>query len=392
MTRVPGARRRSKARAASSVAAAPSERRARARSARQRVGRRHAERQEARRALPPPAPLVISDSEADQRIRGFLRERMGEGASGVQLQPLAGDASTRRYFRLLHGGRAAVIAVYPEPLQAEDNPFVVVRHLMAGWNIPVPEIVAEDGPRGILLLQDLGDLTLQEQLKTCDEGTRTELYRQALDHLVLLQRESLRGAQRAVCFQIAFDFEKLAWELHFFWKNFLEGYRGCDLSVEDRVSIAEGFHRLCAEIASWPRVLTHRDLHSRNLMWHQEELYWIDFQDARMGPATYDLASLLRDSYVDLPEELVEELAEEFRQRAVPDESRDSFHRRLELMSIQRNLKALGTFGYQAAVKGNRVYLPYIPRTLANARRNLVRYPELSGLRRALGRHIEELA
>jgi aminoglycoside/choline kinase family phosphotransferase len=122
------------------------------------------------------------------------------------------------------------------------------------------------------------------------------------------------------------------------------------------------------------------------------QLYWIDFQDARMGPATYDLASLLRDSYVDLPEELVDELAEEFRQRAVPGESRDTFHRRLELMSIQRNLKALGTFGYQAAIRSNSVYLPYIPRTLENARRNLARYPELSGLRRALGRHIEELS
>jgi aminoglycoside/choline kinase family phosphotransferase len=89
---------------------------------------------------------------------------------------------------------------------------------------------------------------------------------------------------------------------------------------------------------------------------------------------------------------MVEDLAEEFRQRAVPGESRDTFRRRLELMSVQRNLKALGTFGFQAAVKNNRVYLPYIPRTLANARRNLMRYPELSGLRRALGRHIEELS
>jgi aminoglycoside/choline kinase family phosphotransferase len=395
MTRVPGARRRSKARPAQESQPAPAERRVDGRSSRPRVGRRHEERQRAFTAFPEPPPLpplVLTDAEADQRIRGFLQERLGERAAGVQLQPLAGDASTRRYYRLLHEGTGHVISVYPEPIDSEQNTFVVVRQLMAAWGIPVPEILAVDGPRGVLLLEDLGDLTLQERLRTADDGARTELYRQALDHLVRLQRESAQGAQRAVCFQIAFDFEKLAWELHFFWKNFLEGYRRCDLSVEDRVSIAEGFHRLCAEIASWPRVLTHRDFHSRNLMCHDGRLFWIDFQDARMGPATYDLASLLRDSYVDLPEELVEDLAEEFRQRAVPGESRDTFRRRLELMSVQRNLKALGTFGFQAAVKGNRVYLPYIPRTLANARRNLVRYPELSGLRRALGRHIEELA
>jgi aminoglycoside/choline kinase family phosphotransferase len=373
----------------------PAERRNSARSQRTRTGRRRPEREQAFTAFPEPPPLpplVISEAEADERVGQFLAERLKGSAQDARLQALAGDASTRRYYRLFKPDGAAVIAVYPEPIEAEQHPFVVIRQLLAAWGVPVPEILAMDGDRGVLLLEDLGDLTLQELLKTASESTRTEMYRQAIDQLVRLQGESLRGPQRAVCFQIAFDFEKLSWELHFFWKNFLEGYRKTDLSVEDRVSLAEGFHRLCAEIASWPRVLTHRDFHSRNLMWHQERLYWIDFQDARMGPATYDLASLLRDSYVDLPEEMVEELAEEFRQRAVPGESRDTFRRRLELMSIQRNLKALGTFGYQAAVKGNRVYLPYIPRTLANARRNLVRYPELSGLRRALGRHIEELS
>ena len=110
-----------------------------------------------------------------------------------------------------------------------------------------------------------------------------------------------------------------------------------------------------------------------------------------MGPATYDLASLLRDSYVDLGEDFVLERAEEFRQRAVPGESRDTFRRRFDLMSLQRNLKALGTFGYMGAVRGSRVYLPYIPRTLAGVKRNLARYPEFSALHRALGRHLEEL-
>jgi aminoglycoside/choline kinase family phosphotransferase len=377
------------------MASKQAERRRDTRSQRKRTGRRKPERAAAFSAFPEPPPLrplVISESEADQRVRGFLQARFGSLSPRLRLVPLAGDASTRRYYRLLQDQGGAVIAVYPEPIDTEQNPFVVVRQLMAGWSIPVPEILAVDGERGVLLLEDLGDLTLQEQLKTVSEETRTELYRQALDQLVRLQGESARGPQRAVCFQIAFDFEKLSWELHFFWKNFLEGYRKADLSVEDRVSLAEGFHRLCAEIASWPRVLTHRDFHSRNLMWHKGQLYWIDFQDARMGPSTYDLASLLRDSYVELPEEMVDELAEEFRQRAVPGDSRDTFRRRLELMSVQRNLKALGTFGYQAAVKNNRVYLPYIPRTLANARRNLARYPELSGLRKALGRHIEELS
>jgi hypothetical protein len=125
---------------------------------------------------------------------------------------------------------------------------------------------------------------------------------------------------------------------------------------------------------------------------HRERLYWIDFQDARMGPATYDLASLLRDAYVDVPEELREELKERFRQKAAPDEPREVFRRRFDLMCVQRNLKALGTFGYMATVRQNPVYLPYIPRNLAHARHNLSRYPELERLWRTLLRHVPELA
>jgi aminoglycoside/choline kinase family phosphotransferase len=324
-------------------------------------------------------------------VGDFLARRFGRGGGGASVIPLSGDASTRRYYRVARDGATTVVALYPEPFDPDTLPFLVVRNLMAGWGLPVPAVLDAEGPLGVVMLEDLGDLTLQEALRDARGARRTELYRQALDQLVILQREAARAPQRATCFQIAFDFEKLSWELHFFWKHFLEGYRRCDLSVEDRAMIADGFHRLCSEIASWPRVLTHRDFHSRNLMCHQDALFWIDFQDARMGPATYDLASLLRDSYVELGEEFVADRAEEFRQRAVPGEARDTFLRRLGLMSIQRNLKALGTFGYMGSVRGSRVYLPYIPRTLEHLRRNLARYPELSGLRRALARHLEEL-
>ena len=325
-------------------------------------------------------------------VSGFLAERRGQAASAVEVTPMSGDASTRRYFRLREGGRSHVLALYPEPFDPDDLSFVSVHGLLDSWGLPVPAIVERDGTRGILVLEDLGDLTLQEVLKDASPARWEDLYREALDHLALLQREAARGPQRAPCFQIAFDIEKLSWELHYFLKHFVEGLRGADLSVEDRATVSEGFHGLAAEVASWPRVLCHRDFHSRNLMLHRERLFWIDFQDARMGPATYDLASVLRDAYVDVPEELVAGLAEEFRQKAAPGEPREVFLRRFELMSVQRNLKALGTFGYMATVRGNRVYLPYIPRTLAHARRNLARHPELGGLLRALARHVEELA
>jgi len=334
----------------------------------------------------------VKAPDVDERVAGFLDERIRpRGGAAVTVVPLAGDASTRRYYRVAHGSVRQVLALYPEPFETERLSFAVVRGLLDGWGIPVPQIRDHDGARGILLLEDLGDLTLQELLREAGASRREDLYREAVDGLVRLQREAARGAQAADCFRIAFDVEKLSWELHYFEKHFLEGLRGCELTVEDRATLAAAFHRLTEELAGWPRVLCHRDYHSRNLMLHAGRLYWIDFQDARLGPATYDLASLLRDSYVELAEEFVAERAEEFRRKALPGEDRGAFLRRFELTCVQRNLKALGTFGYMSTVRGSSVYLPYIPRTLEHARRNLDRYPELAPLRRVLARHLEEL-
>jgi len=324
-------------------------------------------------------------------IRQYLEEsRPGESAE-VRVAPLSGDASTRRYYRLEAGGRSSVLALYPEGFAPEDLSYLAVHRLLEGYGLPVPATEGVDGKRGIVLQEDLGDRTLQTVLDDATASDREELYREAVDEVAQLQLKAAQGPQKLDCFRIAFDIEKLSWELHYFLKHFLEGHRGCDPTVEDRANLSEAFHQLSHEIASWPRVLCHRDYHSRNLMLHAGRLFWIDFQDARMGPTTYDLASLLRDAYVDVPEELLEELKERFRQTATPDEPREVFRRRFDLMCVQRTLKALGTFGYMAAVRQNPVYLPYIPRALAHARHNLSRYPELDRLWRTLLRHVPEL-
>ena len=333
----------------------------------------------------------LSRGALDPRVAEFLAER-ARGSEAPEVIALSGDASTRRYFRLVRGGSTSILALYADAFVPQEMHFLAVGDLLADWGIPAPAVLAHDGPRGIVLQQDLGDRTLQEALVSATPRERDGLYGEALEQLALLQRASSAGRRSAACFHVAFDVEKQTRELHYFLKHFVEGHRGRDLSAEDRATLAEAFHRLSEEIASWPRVLCHRDFHSRNLMLHGGTLYWIDFQDARMGPATYDLASLLRDSYVDLPEDLVAEQAEAFRQRALPGEARDVFERRFELVSVQRNLKALGTFGYMTSVRGTDVYRPYIPRTLASARRNLARHPELRGLHRVLAHHIEELA
>jgi aminoglycoside/choline kinase family phosphotransferase len=321
----------------------------------------------------------------DPRVAGFLEERGKE----ARVEALSGDASTRCYFRVREAGKTAVLALYPEPFVTAELPFFSLRGLFSRFGLPVPEIRDDDGPRGILLLEDLGDDTLQDVMQRGGDPAR--FYGVALEQIATLQREGARASETdAPCFSLAFDTEKLSFELHYFLKHFVEGLRGCELSESERGAVSEAFHALSQEIASWPRVVCHRDFHSRNLMPRDGVLYWIDFQDARMGPATYDLASLLNDSYVDLPEGFVLESAEAFRRRALPGEDRETFVRRFEIVSVQRTLKALGTFGYMVKVRGKTVYLPSIPRALASARRNLARRAELAALRRVLAPHIEE--
>lgn len=324
----------------------------------------------------------------DERVLAYLEHRGRRGS--VEVQALSGDASTRRYFRVTGPEGSAVLALYPEPFDPKELSFVVVHRLMAGWGLPVPAILDMDGPRGILLLEDLGDVMLQDALQAAPSRTR-EYYARAMEQIAQLQREAARGPGDAACFQVAFDPEKLEWELLYFLKHFVEGHLRAAVSDDDRAVLSARFRALAEEIASWPRVLCHRDYHSRNLMVWRDELYWVDFQDARLGPATYDLASLLRDAYVDLPEAFIDDAAESFRRAALPNEPRDVFERRFDLMCVQRNLKALGTFGYMDVVRGNHVYLQYVPRTLAHARRNLLRLPELAELRRRLAPYIEEL-
>jgi aminoglycoside/choline kinase family phosphotransferase len=164
-------------------------------------------------------------------------------------------------------------------------------------------------------------------------------------------------------------------------------------------ALAEEWRRLAEELASEPRVLCHRDYHSRNLMLHDGRLYIIDFQDARLGPDTYDLVSLLRDSYVDLTEPVVEELIAYFiALKRSSGTTTDAWHtweadfrRRFDVMALQRNLKALGTFGYQTSIRQNPVYIQYIPRTLRHVQQNLARHDRFGRVHEILAEFIPEL-
>jgi aminoglycoside/choline kinase family phosphotransferase len=329
------------------------------------------------------------------RIDRYLDESALAGGQ-PRIVPLTGDASDRRYYRILpNDGPSIVLALHTGPIDFASLPFANVGGLMQQIPLPVPRILGHSDGLGIVALQDLGDVTLQAHLGAASPAEHAALYRQAVALIEQLQR---RGAELQsdgfLPYRIAFDVEKLTWELDFFAKHFVEGYRGSAFAPAERAALAAEFASIVEELAGEPRVLCHRDYHSRNLMLKDGSLYIIDFQDARMGPDTYDLVSLLRDSYVDIGERELNELIAYFlalRPRGAAEPAAE-FRRRFDLMALQRNLKALGTFGYQTITRRNTVYIQYIPRTLRYARMNLEKYPRFARLREILAVHVEELA
>ena len=347
-------------------------------------------------------------ADARTRINQFIDET-GLRRQGAKVVPLSGDASDRRYFRvLLRDAPSQVLAVHPGAVAFDDVPFANVARLLSAMPVPVPRILAASDALGIMALEDLGDVTLQAHVGAASTAAHEALYRQAVTFINTIQRRGRELASPAyVPYGIAFDVEKLTWELQFFTKHFLEGYRGAALTDVARRALAAEYDSIARELAAEPPVLCHRDYHSRNLMLHDGSLHIIDFQDARMGPDTYDLASLLRDSYVDFSDQHVDALIAFFlAQRGGPEDedrdpstspgssrasSRGDFRRRFDVMALQRNLKALGTFGFQTTSRGNTVYIQYIPRTLNYARANLARYERFERLRGLLAEHLEEL-
>jgi aminoglycoside/choline kinase family phosphotransferase len=333
--------------------------------------------------------------DARERIDRYLRNS-ALAEPDAHVVPLTGDASDRKYFRIIPSdGVSIVLALHAGPIDFATLPFANVAELMQQVPLPVPVILGHSDALGIIALQDLGDLTLQAHLGAAPVAEHAALYRQAVAFIEVLQR---RGAElasnRYTPYSIAFDVDKLTWELDFFTRHFVEGYRGVQLGDDDRGALAAEWRAIVTELASEPRVLCHRDYHSRNLMLSDESLYIIDFQDARMGPDTYDLVSLLGDSYVDLEDRAVDELIAYFlalRSRVPDDQDPETFRRRFDLMAVQRNLKALGTFGYQTITRQNPVYIQYIPRTLRYVRTNLAKYPRFERLRDLLAGHLEEL-
>jgi N-acetylmuramate 1-kinase len=297
------------------------------------------------------------------------------------LRPASADASFRRYFRVDAADNTSYIVMDAPPPHEDVRPFLHVADVFGKTGVSVPQVLAQDVERGFLLLSDLGSTTYLHQL-TLD--TAHKLYSDAIDALILLQTQS----QPEVLPE--YDRALLLRELMLFPEWYIGKHLGLSLTDAQTAELNKVFDTLLANNLAQQQVYVHRDYHSRNLMvLEQGNPGILDFQDAVYGPITYDLASLLRDAYVQWDEEMVLDWAIRYWERAKraglpvsPDI--DTFYRDFEFMGLQRHLKVLGIFARLNYRDGKDGYLKDLPLVMEYTRKTAQRYKELKPLIRLL--------
>jgi N-acetylmuramate 1-kinase len=327
----------------------------------------------------------FTNSAAERLIQYLGRTH---AVSGRQILPLTPDASTRNYFRVPWKKATAIAAVYAERFDPETHPYLDVTALFVDAGIPIPDIYAVDGDQGIIVQEDLGDRQLFRFFETASDDECDEYKARAINLIARIQKATEKaGEMNSIASRLAFDEEKLLWELNFFREHYFENLLGEPLKPGELEDLNTEFTELATQLASGPRVLCHRDFHAANLMLDaKNQLRVIDYQDARMGPASYDLVSLLIDrqpcspSLADLRHHRLH-LLEERRLLGLTSLDPDEFAKEFRLMTVQRGLKAVGTFSCQTAVYGRgAAYQSFINPTLKivlQAAEWLERYPTL---------------
>jgi aminoglycoside/choline kinase family phosphotransferase len=295
-----------------------------------------------------------------------LSEYIKERSLDVRIIPLTPDASTREYYRLQENGSSTIACVYPEafPLN-ESHPYVDVTTLFQDGGIRVPKILDVDSHLGIIRMEDVGDTILRERVQSANATERDSMLERAIEIISAIQATTPIAKQRnSIASRLSFDFEKLNWELEFFSEHYFGSLRRIpgglgEVALKDLREVASKLSQRAANVV-------HRDFHSANIMIDQSgELVVIDHQDARMGSTSYDLVSLLLDRIEEVPSrEFIDKWIKAFldkrRLRSLPSISHDEFIAEFHLQSIQRCLKAIGTFSFQSAVRGKSGYDSYI--------------------------------
>lgn len=304
------------------------------------------------------------------------------------IKPASSDASFRRYFRVFHHG-ASVIVMDAPPDKEDSRPFISVAQLFFAAGLNVPEIFQVDLDRGFLLITDLGEKLYLDELKA---NNVERLYGDALESLRVLQSECPCEVGELPLYDKAL----LMREMELFREWYLTKYLGMAITPDQHTILDNTFEFLCRSALSQPRVCVHRDYHSRNLVVTERKNPGIlDFQDAVIGPVTYDLVSLLRDCYIAWPRAQVEEWVRDYMRRAVSSGilrvvNEQQFLAWFDLMGIQRHLKAIGIFARLNIRDGKPGYLQDIPRTLGYVLEISAGFEELAPLHALLTTELGE--
>jgi aminoglycoside/choline kinase family phosphotransferase len=318
----------------------------------------------------------------DSRFNALLTWlQTGPGLIVDAIGPASADASFRRYFRIMSGDRSYVVMDAPPPKE-NVRPFLAVGKLLRDAGLQTPEVHAVDVENGFVLLGDLGQ---RDYLGALTPATVDALYADALKALLILQQ----GVDSAGAGLPMYDQRLLASELEIFREWCLEKYLGIELTATETLIWQEAVAALIDSALSQPRVCVHRDFHSRNLMLTDlGNPGVLDFQDAVIGPITYDAVSLLRDCYIAWPADQVYGWMEMFRTDLLAagllDEAATCrFRGWFDLMGMQRHLKAVGIFARLNMRDGKPGYLGDIPRTLGyvlEVGRSYPKFAEFVGL------------
>ncbi|MBK9293827.1 MAG: phosphotransferase [Oligoflexia bacterium] len=315
----------------------------------------------------------------------FLKQSLGKD-KGINVFALAGDASARKYFRV-HVGDLSYVLMSWEPFESEEAyPFLNVQKHFLKHGVQVPKVLNFSKDEGYVLLEDLGDLTLERKfLENLHPEHALEYYKLSLVELAKIHyKASSDDKNSCLAFKIEFNTEKLLWELNYAREHLLEGFLKIQFSEKESKILDKEFRAICDRLHNEPKFIAHRDYHSRNIMIKAGTTRVIDFQDARLGPIQYDLVSLLRDSYVNLDDKVSKKLLDyyldlrkSYKQSTI---NKDNFDLIYELQTIQRCFKACGSFASFYNTRADKRYLKYIGSTLTRVKKSLLQFNEYKAL------------
>ncbi|HLS43064.1 MAG TPA: phosphotransferase [Paenalcaligenes sp.] len=326
-------------------------------------------------------------SRYEQMLDWLKRLAIADTLQFDTIAPASSDASFRQYYRIATTGQPLIIMDAP-PHQENNAAFVDITRRLAAVELNVPDIVATDIEQGFMLLSDLGQNNYYHAIQQGLSNAELQaLYRSAIQSLVQLQTADHQGLS-------VYDAPRMLDELSLFEQWYVNQYCNTSFSDAERNSLTQCFELLVADNVSVAQVLVHRDFHSPNLMMPTDASLKpgiIDYQDAVIGPITYDIASMVMDARHTWEEDQQLDWAIRYWQAAIHAKlpvSTDfaEFHRSYEWMSVQRNLRILGVFARLSIRDNKDQYLAHIPRVCAYLRMVVSRYEELSPIRKLLDR------